>query len=158
MLILLANDPNIHFLSYIDYLINEFTFYTKKQIGQSTMQNSDVIIVSQTIRMSNVKDGNPIYVYMSYLDVDLNRPLYKDEHFILASQAQSLFNVDDPPDMKLSIVILDNKIIINNIDDQDHNELMLKMILSLRHYNRVSAVHLQIMIYVEESVMTREFG
>ncbi|KAF1891238.1 hypothetical protein Lal_00001380 [Lupinus albus] len=44
---------------------------------------------------------------------------YKDEPFILASQAQQVFYVSDPSNKKWSIVLLTNKIIINNIDDQE---------------------------------------
>ncbi|KAF1863262.1 hypothetical protein Lal_00031346 [Lupinus albus] len=53
------------------------------------------------------------------MHVDLNRPGYKDEPFILASQAQQIFYVSDPTNKKWFIILLTNKIILNNIDDQE---------------------------------------
>ncbi|KAK7256311.1 hypothetical protein RIF29_29752 [Crotalaria pallida] len=153
----LANGPSIHVLSYTGYLINGYTFYTKEQDDQSTIQNSGVTLVAEAMHVSSANDRNPIYANMSYfgviehiweldyskfcvpvfgckwvdnndgfqiddlgfMQVDLNREGYKDEPFILASQAQQVFYVADPVDMKWSIVILSNKINANNIDDQD---------------------------------------
>ncbi|KAK7266896.1 hypothetical protein RIF29_19556 [Crotalaria pallida] len=156
----LANGPSIHVLSYTGYLINGYTFYTKEQDDQSTIQNSGVTLVAEAMHVSSANDRNPIYVNMSYfgvieriweldyskfrvpvfgckwvdnnngfqiddlgfMKVDLNREGYKDEPFILASQAQQVFYVTDPADMKWSIVLLSNKINANNIDDQDHED------------------------------------
>ncbi|XP_057446719.1 uncharacterized protein LOC130738643 isoform X1 [Lotus japonicus] len=59
---------------------------------------------------------------MGFIQVDLNRVGYKDEPFILASQAQQVFFVSDPADKKLSIVLFTNKI-NNNIDDQYEEEI-----------------------------------
>jgi hypothetical protein len=45
-----------------------------------------------------------------FVKVDLNRVGYRDEPFILASQATQVFYVTDPSDEKWSIVLLTNKI------------------------------------------------
>lgn len=54
------------------------------------------------------------------MKVDFNRVGYKDEPFILASQAEQVFYATDPADVKWSIVLLSNKIIDH--DNQDHEE------------------------------------
>jgi len=59
---------------------------------------------------------------LGFMKVDLNRQGYKDEPFILASQAQQVFYVTDPADSKWSIVLLTNKIIVNDIIDDQENE------------------------------------
>ena len=48
--------------------------------------------------------------------VNFNKVGYKDEPFILASQAQQIFYVTDPVDVNWSIVLLSNKI------NEHHNE------------------------------------
>ncbi|KAF1864983.1 hypothetical protein Lal_00004356 [Lupinus albus] len=56
---------------------------------------------------------------LRFMQVDLNRPRFKNGPFILASQTQQEFYVSDPANKKWSIVLLTNKIFINNIDDQE---------------------------------------
>ena len=53
-----------------------------------------------------------------FLQVDLNRSGYRDEPFILASQAKQMFYVIDPTSTKWSVVLLSNKVIDENIGDQ----------------------------------------
>ena len=53
-----------------------------------------------------------------FLQVDLNRVGYKDEPFILASQAKQVFYVTDPKSTKWSIVILSKKVIDDKSVDQ----------------------------------------
>ena len=53
-----------------------------------------------------------------FLQVDLNRVGYKDESFILASQARQVFYVNDPKSTKWSIVLFSNKVIDENTGDQ----------------------------------------
>ena len=53
-----------------------------------------------------------------FLQVDLNRVGYKDEPFILASQAKQVFYVNDPTSTKWSIVLLSTKVIDESIGDQ----------------------------------------
>src|ERR1051325_5773609 len=53
-----------------------------------------------------------------FLQVDLNRVGYKDEPFILPSQAKQVFYVNDLTSTKWSIVLLSNKVIDEKIEDQ----------------------------------------
>lgn len=50
--------------------------------------------------------------------MDLNRVGYKDESFILASQARQVFYVTNPTSTKWSIVLFSNKVIDENTGDQ----------------------------------------
>ena len=50
--------------------------------------------------------------------MDLNREGYKDEPFILASQAKQVFYVNDPTSTKWSIVLLSNKVVDDTGVDQ----------------------------------------
>ena len=66
-----------------------------------------------------VENNNGVRMDKSgFLQVDLNRVGYKDEPFILASQAKQVFYVNDPTSTKWSIVLLSNKVIDENIGDQ----------------------------------------
>ena len=47
---------------------------------------------------------------LGFIRVDFNKVGYRDEPFILASQAQQVFYIPDPVDKKWSIVLLSNKI------------------------------------------------
>lgn len=153
----LANGPSLHVFSYTGYVINGYTFYTKEQDDQTTMQNSGVTLVAEAMHVSSAKDKNPIYANLSYfgvieriweldytmfrvpifgckwvdnnngvridesgfLLVDFNRVGYKDEPFILASQAQQVFYVTDPSNDKWSVVLSTNKISDDNNNDED---------------------------------------
>ncbi len=57
---------------------------------------------------------------LGFMRVNFNKLGYQDEPFILASQAQQVFYVTDPTDMNWSIVLLSNKKIVNEIDDEAH--------------------------------------
>ncbi|KAF1889020.1 hypothetical protein Lal_00042989 [Lupinus albus] len=89
--------------------------------------------------MSSAKDRNPIYANMSYFGVikqiweldytkfrvpvfccmwvDNNNGFRVDELGFM--QTQQVFYVSNPANKKWSIVLLTNKISINNIDDQE---------------------------------------
>jgi hypothetical protein len=103
-----ANDLNPKFanLSYFGVIERILVFdYAKFQIpvfGCKWVENNS------GIRMD--KSG--------FLQVDLNRVGYKDEPFILASQAKQVFYVNDPTSTKWSIVLLSNKIVDEKIEDQ----------------------------------------
>ncbi|XP_057425762.1 uncharacterized protein LOC130719140 [Lotus japonicus] len=154
----LSKGPSIHVFSYTGYLINGYTFYTKEQDDRTTMQNSGVTLIAQSMHISSAKDKNPVHESMSYFgvieliweldytifqvpvfgcrwvdnnngvriddlgftQVDLNRVGYKNDPFILASQAEQVFFVTDPADKKWSIVQLSNK--INDNKDYDENQ------------------------------------
>ncbi|XP_027343085.1 uncharacterized protein LOC113855654 [Abrus precatorius] len=66
----LSKGPCIDAFSYTSYLVNGFTFYTKQHDDQSTMQNSGVTLVAESLHISNAKDKNPIYANMSYFGVN----------------------------------------------------------------------------------------
>ena len=55
--------------------------------------------------------------------MDLNRVGYKDEPFIIVSQAKQVFYVTDPTSTKWSIVLLSNKV----IDDNNVNKSVVCM-------------------------------
>ncbi|KAL6579888.1 hypothetical protein OROMI_007912 [Orobanche minor] len=62
-----------------------------------------------------VNNVNGVHVEDSgFIRVDLERIGYKDDSFIMATQAQQVFYVTDPVDKKWSIVVLSNK--LNNSD------------------------------------------
>ncbi|KAI5420039.1 hypothetical protein KIW84_044003 [Lathyrus oleraceus] len=66
-----------------------------------------------------VENNNGIRMDKSgFLQVDLNRVGYKDESFILASQARQVLYVNDPKSTKWSIVLFSNKVIDENTRDQ----------------------------------------
>ncbi|KAI5402456.1 hypothetical protein KIW84_050178 [Lathyrus oleraceus] len=123
----LAYGPSFHVFSYSAYAINGYTFYTKEQDDKSTMQNSGVTVVAEAMHISSipifgckwVENNNGIRMDKSgFLQVDLNRVGYKDESFILASQARQVFYVNDPKSTKWSIVLFSNKVIDENTGDQ----------------------------------------
>ncbi|MCE6984353.1 DUF4216 domain-containing protein, partial [Pseudomonas frederiksbergensis] len=49
--------------------INGYTFCTKERDNQSTMQNSGVTLVAESMHISSAKDRSPIYANMSYFGV-----------------------------------------------------------------------------------------
>ncbi|KAF1871986.1 hypothetical protein Lal_00012205 [Lupinus albus] len=85
-------------------LVKLLSFYTQMWITRSTRLSHMLKDTCRRLRSLN--------------QVDLNRSGYKDEPFILASYAQQVFYVSDPTNKKWSIVLLTNKIILNNIDHQ----------------------------------------
>ncbi|CAK8541771.1 unnamed protein product [Lathyrus sativus] len=66
-----------------------------------------------------VDKHNGLQVDPGFMKVDLNKVRYKDEPFILASQAHQVFYVTDPADEKWSIVFLSNKINDQNTQSID---------------------------------------
>lgn len=65
----LAHGPSSHVFSYIGYAINGYTFYTKVQDDKSTMQNSGVTILAESMHISSATDTNPAYKNLSYFGV-----------------------------------------------------------------------------------------
>ncbi|XP_031127604.1 uncharacterized protein LOC116029701 [Ipomoea triloba] len=127
----LAHGPGMQVICYTGYDINGFSFYTKEQDDMSTMQNSGVSLVANSMHFSSSKDKNPVIVELSYYDskhgvkadelgftlVDLNREGHKNEQFILASQAKQVFYVTDPCDKKWSIVLHGKKQITGDLNE-----------------------------------------
>ena len=66
-----------------------------------------------------VDNNNGLHIdELGFMRVNFNKLGYKDEPFILASQAQQVFYVSDPVDTNWSIVLLTNKKLETNNDDQ----------------------------------------
>ncbi|XP_073226306.1 uncharacterized protein [Cicer arietinum] len=139
----LANGPHFDVITWTGYDINNFTFYTKSQDDSSTMQNSGVMVVAESMHFSSSKDKNPVTASIPYfgtieeiwdvdfikfivhvfkckwIDInngvkidefgftlaDLEKVAYKDEPFIMASQAKQVFYVSDPSNKKWSVVL-----------------------------------------------------
>jgi len=139
----LAQEPKFNVITWSAYDINKTTFYTKAKDDKSTMQNSGVMVVAESMHFSSSKDKNPIMASTPYygvieeiweLDyttftvpifkckwidinngvridelgytlVDLSKAAYRDEPFIMASQAKQVFYVTDPSNKRWSVVL-----------------------------------------------------
>ncbi|XP_031111755.1 uncharacterized protein LOC116015719 [Ipomoea triloba] len=65
----LAHGPGMQVICYTGYDINGFSFYTKEQDDMSTMQNSGVSLVANSMHFSSSKDKNPVIAELSYYGV-----------------------------------------------------------------------------------------
>ncbi|XP_019163187.1 PREDICTED: uncharacterized protein LOC109159542 [Ipomoea nil] len=65
----LGHGPCMQVICYTGYDINGFSFYTKKQDEKSTMQNSGVSLVANSVHFSSSKDKNPVIAELSYYGV-----------------------------------------------------------------------------------------
>ncbi|XP_027364391.1 uncharacterized protein LOC113871494 [Abrus precatorius] len=65
----LAQGPNFDVFTFCGYDINNYSFYTKAQDDKSTMQNSRVMIVAQSMHFSTKNDNNLITASMWYFGV-----------------------------------------------------------------------------------------
>ncbi|XP_031116564.1 uncharacterized protein LOC116020223 [Ipomoea triloba] len=65
----LAHGPSMQVVCYNGYDINGFSFYTKAQDEKSTMQNSGVSLVANSMHFSSSKDRNPVIAQLSYYGV-----------------------------------------------------------------------------------------
>ncbi|CAA0810941.1 Unknown protein [Striga hermonthica] len=152
----LALGPNSDVITWRGYDINGYSFYTKERDDKSTMQNSGVSLVADSIHFSSAKDKNPLYASSSYygiieeiwelnyikfkvpvfkckwvdsnngvkLDewgftlVDFSKEGYKNEPFVVASQAKQVFYVTDPCDKNWLVVLQGKKRVSNDsVDD-----------------------------------------
>ncbi|XP_045791642.1 uncharacterized protein LOC123886360 [Trifolium pratense] len=139
----LSYEPKCNILTWSAYDINKTSFYTKSKDDRSTMQNSGVMIVAESMHFSSSKDKNPVMASTPYFGVieeiwevdyvvfkvplfkckwidinngvridelgftivDLCKLAYKDEPFIMASQAKQVFYVKDPSNERWSVVL-----------------------------------------------------
>ncbi|XP_021763790.1 uncharacterized protein LOC110728454 [Chenopodium quinoa] len=62
----LAYGPNFNATYYSGYVINGFTFYTRLQDENSTMQNSGVTVEAEAIHFASAKDKHPVSSTMRY--------------------------------------------------------------------------------------------
>jgi Domain of unknown function (DUF4216) len=130
----LAKGPEARVQTYQGFDMNGFIWYTKKQDGKSTVQNSGVTLVALS-GDANSSDSYygwieeiweldyyyfkvPIFLckWIEYrrgvkndedrfITVDFNRLAYQDDPFILAQHAQQVFYVIDLANKKLHVVL-----------------------------------------------------
>ena len=78
-------------------------------------------------RCTWVDNNNGVQIDESgFIRVNFSKLGYKDEPFILSSQAQQVFYVNDPVDMNWSIVLLSNKQNVNESDDQTREDNLVE--------------------------------
>ncbi|XP_014522516.1 uncharacterized protein LOC106779013 [Vigna radiata var. radiata] len=65
----LACEPNFDVICWSGYDINNCSFYTKSEDDKSTMQNSRVMVVAESMHFSSSKDKHPIMALMFYFGV-----------------------------------------------------------------------------------------
>ena len=65
----LAHGPDFDIICWTGYDINNFSFYTKYQDDKSTVQNSGVMVVAESMHFSSSKDKNPIMASVPYFGI-----------------------------------------------------------------------------------------
>ena len=65
----LASEPNFEVISWSGYDINNYSFYTKFEDEKSTMQNSGVMVVAESMHFSSSKDQYSVMASMCYFGV-----------------------------------------------------------------------------------------
>ncbi|TYK04872.1 transposase [Cucumis melo var. makuwa] len=88
----IAHDPHPFVITYSGYAINGCRYHTKSSEKDRRVQNSG-------------NSGGVRIDELGYTLVDLNRVGHKSDSFILASQAKQVFYVEDPSDVRWSIVL-----------------------------------------------------
>nr|XP_027193555.1 uncharacterized protein LOC101504995 [Cicer arietinum] len=62
----IANGPHFDVITWTSYDINNFIFYTKSKDDSSTMQNSGVMVVAESMHFSSSKDKTPVTASIPY--------------------------------------------------------------------------------------------
>ncbi|XP_031741715.1 uncharacterized protein LOC116403911 [Cucumis sativus] len=108
----IAHGPHPFVIRYSGYAINGCRYHTQSCDKERSVQNSGVSLVAKTMQVSSSKDKNLVIEdigvqidELSYVLVDLNRVGHKSDSFILASQAKQVFYVEDPSDVRWSVVL-----------------------------------------------------
>jgi hypothetical protein len=65
----LSYEPKCNIITWSGYDINKTSFYTKSKDDRSTMQNSGVMIVAESMHFSSSKDKNPVMASTPYYGV-----------------------------------------------------------------------------------------
>lgn len=65
----LARKPQSDAISWTIYNVNNFTFYTRTKDDKSTVQNSGVMVVAESMHFSSSKDKNPIMASIPYYGI-----------------------------------------------------------------------------------------
>ncbi|PNY02971.1 hypothetical protein L195_g026293 [Trifolium pratense] len=68
-LIWLSREPNFDVITWSGYDINNFAFSTKTQDDKSTVQNSGVMVVAESMHFSSSKDKNPVIASIPYFGI-----------------------------------------------------------------------------------------
>ncbi|KAA0066650.1 transposase [Cucumis melo var. makuwa] len=88
----IAHGPHPFVITYSGYAINGCRYHTKSFEKDRSVQNSG-------------NSGGVRIDELSYTLVDLNRVGHKSDSFILASQTKQVFYVEDPSDVRWSVVL-----------------------------------------------------
>jgi Domain of unknown function (DUF4216)/Domain of unknown function (DUF4218) len=148
----LAYGPGAMVHTYQGYDMNGFNWYTKKQDGKSTVQNSGVTVVAisgdEDMSMSYygwieeiweldfMKFRIPLFLCKwienrrgvkkdkeGFISVDFNRLGYQHDPFILANrEAKQVFYITDPADKKWHVVLPGKRRIVGVGDVVDEDE------------------------------------
>ncbi|KAA0038916.1 uncharacterized protein E6C27_scaffold1170G00860 [Cucumis melo var. makuwa] len=89
----IAHGPHPFVITYSGYAINGCRYHTKSSEKDRSVQNSG-------------NSGGVRIDEFGYILVDLNRVGHKSDSFILASQAKQVFYVEDPSDVRWSVVLI----------------------------------------------------
>ena len=65
----LARGPKVDVISWTSFVINGYTFYTKSLNVRSTVQNSGIMLVAESMHFSSSKDKNPKLAAIPYYGV-----------------------------------------------------------------------------------------
>jgi len=65
----LAQGPNFDVITWSEYDINKFSFYTITEDKKSTMQNSGVTLEAESMYFASSNDNNPVMTTISYFGV-----------------------------------------------------------------------------------------
>jgi hypothetical protein len=65
----LSREPNFDVITWSGYDINNFSFSTKTQDDKSTVQNSGVMVVAESMHFSSSKDKNPVMASIPYFGI-----------------------------------------------------------------------------------------
>jgi hypothetical protein len=65
----LSYEPKCNIITWTGYDINKTSFYTKSKDDRSTMQNSGVMILAESMHFSSSKDKNPVMAFTPYYGV-----------------------------------------------------------------------------------------
>ncbi|KAA0046039.1 transposase [Cucumis melo var. makuwa] len=106
----IAHDPHPFVITYSGYAINGCRHHTKSSEKDRSVQNSGELNYNTfnvpVFKCDWVQNSGGVRIdELGYTLVDLNRVGHKSNSFILASQAKQVFYVEDPSDVRWSVVL-----------------------------------------------------
>ncbi|WOH09924.1 hypothetical protein DCAR_0729384 [Daucus carota subsp. sativus] len=105
----LAKGPNRAAKRFSGYIVNGYRFHTKLRDQNCTTQNSGVYLTALTTSFASSKDQNPKTGDVNYYDdkdslgftrVNFNRVRQKDDPFVMSTQVQQVFYIQDPTELQ----------------------------------------------------------